>query len=177
MKRLNPSTNKEFKRGDTREDGFMFLTYLSKKKKNGFNSEIFVSPEVFKRTVEMQKQHSLNHNHKNFCNPDYRAKNMIQAAKTRAKKHGGQVTVTWQWVAEKIKQGKCELTGLPFDLSRESKLQKHPFAPSIDRIDNNNRNYEVGNVRIVLNSVNMAIGEHGLDHLLMITDAIKNRMR
>jgi hypothetical protein len=101
---------------------------------------------------------------------------MLQAAKTRSKKHGGKVTINWEWVYEKIKNGKCELTGLPFNMEREPNLQKHPFAPSIDRINNNNRNYEHGNVRIVLNSVNMAIGEHGLDHLLMITDEIKKRI-
>ena len=36
MKRLNPNTGKPFKRGDTREDGFIFNSYVHKPRKNGF---------------------------------------------------------------------------------------------------------------------------------------------
>ena len=39
MKRLNPKTGEPFKRGDTREDGYVFQTYTSKVKQNGFQAE------------------------------------------------------------------------------------------------------------------------------------------
>jgi len=55
--------------------------------------------------------------------------------------------------------GKCELTGIPFDLSpRES--SRNPFAPSLDRIDCK-RGYEQGNVRLVLAAVNYALSDWG----------------
>jgi len=177
MKRLNPNTNQPFKRGETRKDGYKFLSYhYNNLKKNGFYLESWVKPEVFERTTKQQKECSLIHNKKNQSNPVFRAKNMIQAAKTRCKKYGGEVTVTWDWVTEKIKHGKCELTDLPFDLSGVKKVGKNPYSPSIDRIDPNNKNYEIGNVRIILQSLNMALSNYGVKHLLFITDALRNKL-
>jgi len=49
MKRLNPNTGKPFKRGDTREDGYIFHTYQSKIKQDGFQVESWASPESFQR--------------------------------------------------------------------------------------------------------------------------------
>lgn len=177
MKRLNPNTNKFFKRGETRDDGYHFLSYHFKHlKKDGFYLESWVSPEVYKRTVKQQRECSIKHNNKNKSNPVFRAKGMVQAAKTRCKMYGGEVTVTWEWVAEKIKNGKCELTGLPFDLSGVKGHGKNPFSPSIDRINPNNKNYEIGNVRIILQSLNMALSNYGIEHLILITDAMKNKL-
>ena len=176
MKRLNPKTGKEFKRGDIREDGYCFLTYLFRVKKDGFYREAWTKPELFEKSKLQQKLGSVEHNKKNQANPDFRAKCMINAAKTRCKKYGGEVTVTWQWVSEKIKNGKCELTGLPFDLSSVKDGGKNPFSPSIDRINPKNKNYEVGNVRIILQSLNMALSNYGIEHLMFITDAMKLRL-
>jgi len=48
MKRLNPSTNKPFKQGDKREDGFRFSCYLlNKKDEKGYFLERWYSEEVF----------------------------------------------------------------------------------------------------------------------------------
>lgn len=44
MKRVNPDTNKEFKRGDVREDGYVFFNYTSKVKADGFFMERWLSP-------------------------------------------------------------------------------------------------------------------------------------
>ena len=46
MKRLNPTTNMPFKRGDTREDGFVFFNYTGKLKSNGYFQERWLSVEV-----------------------------------------------------------------------------------------------------------------------------------
>lgn len=46
MKRNNPATNQPFKRGDTREDGFVFFNYTGKLKSNGFYQERWLSVEV-----------------------------------------------------------------------------------------------------------------------------------
>jgi hypothetical protein len=49
MKRLNPETNQPFKRGDIREDGFVFDKYnlSAKVKKNGFYQENWLSKITF----------------------------------------------------------------------------------------------------------------------------------
>lgn len=46
MKRLNPNTNEPFKRGDVRQDGFVFFNYTAKLKSDGFFLERWLSPEV-----------------------------------------------------------------------------------------------------------------------------------
>jgi hypothetical protein len=45
MKRNNPATNQPFKRGDVREDGFVFYNYTNKLKSTGFFMERWLSPE------------------------------------------------------------------------------------------------------------------------------------
>lgn len=45
MKRNNPATNQPFKRGDVREDGFVFFNYTNKLKSTGFFMERWLSPE------------------------------------------------------------------------------------------------------------------------------------
>ena len=49
MKRINPSTGKTFKRGDTREDGFRFHHYRMDRPvlANGLFTESWYSPEAF----------------------------------------------------------------------------------------------------------------------------------
>ena len=177
MKRLNPNTNQPFKRGENRDDNYHFLSYHYKHlKKDGFYLESWVSPEVYKRTLKQQKECSIKHNAKNYSNPDFRAKGMLHAARTRCKKNGGKVTITWEWVAQKIKNGKCELTDLPFDLSGTKDGVKNAFSPSIDRINPKNKNYEIGNVRVILQSLNMALSNRGVEHLIFIVDAMKNKL-
>ena len=47
MKRLNPVTGKSFKRGETRDDGFIFIKYLTKRtiKKDGYFIESWQNPD------------------------------------------------------------------------------------------------------------------------------------
>lgn len=46
MKRLNPNTNEPFKRGDAREDGFVFFNYTTKIKADGYFLERWLRPDV-----------------------------------------------------------------------------------------------------------------------------------
>ena len=51
MKRINPATNKPFRRGDTREDGSIFTTYAKTKVlANGYFKESWLTPEAFERS-------------------------------------------------------------------------------------------------------------------------------
>lgn len=50
MKRINPKTNTIFKRGDMREDGYLFDKYqTSKLRKNGTFQESWLSPKAFEK--------------------------------------------------------------------------------------------------------------------------------
>lgn len=46
MKRTNQTTNELFKRGDIREDGFVFFAYTKVVKTNGFFKEIWLNPQA-----------------------------------------------------------------------------------------------------------------------------------
>lgn len=56
MKRLNPNTNKPFKRGDTREDGFVFFNYTGKLKSDGFFQERWLSIEVSEKIKRKDRE-------------------------------------------------------------------------------------------------------------------------
>ena len=93
----------------------------------------------------------------------YLATKMVQSAKCRCKKRNeGVVTITTKWVKSILVQGRCQVTGIPFqfqshEANKDKKLRfQNPYGPSLDRIDNFNRNYEEGNVRVVLFAVNCA---------------------
>lgn len=57
MKRVNKTTETAFKRGDIREDGFIFFAYTKVVKSNGFFKEIWLSPEKSDRIKRKDKEH------------------------------------------------------------------------------------------------------------------------
>lgn len=68
----------------------------------------------------------------------------------------------------KRSQGRCEVTGIPFDWGSD---MREPYAPSVDRIDPK-RGYSLDNCRMVCLSVNMAMNVWGEDVLLTIGQAM-----
>lgn len=58
--------------------------------------------------------------------------------------------------------GRCQLTGIPFQFTGDPRFHRNPFRPSVDRIDSS-RGYEIDNIRIVCTAVNTAMGEWGED--------------
>lgn len=81
------------------------------------------------------------------------ASGMLQSMKTRSKQKGFDWDDAW-WsldlIEEKIKNGKCEKTGILFELEKKEKHnEKRPFVPSIDRKDNT-KGYEPSNVQFVV---------------------------
>lgn len=100
--------------------------------------------------------------------PIGRARDLIRAAGQRS----DNVSITAEWVANKIEAGVCELTGLPFDLQPSEQYGRNPYAPSLDRKDSKNRNYDMENSRIVLWAVNSALSEFTGDTMLPILKAM-----
>ena len=89
-----------------------------------------------------------------------KAQKMLSKAKERSLKKNLNFSLSLDWLIHKIDTGVCELTKLPFTLSKTESLH-NPFGPSLDRIDNK-KGYTEDNVRIVLWCVNRSLGEDGL---------------
>jgi hypothetical protein len=88
-------------------------------------------------------------------NPKGKARNILGKMKHNSQKRGHGWSDDW-WSIEQIEDiivnGKCEQSGLPFQLRANTKEQKHkrnPFAPSPDRKDLT-KGYEPSNVQWVL---------------------------
>ena len=90
--------------------------------------------------------------------PNGRAYQLLQAARMRAKKRDEPMTLSVEWVLEKIANGHCEVSGMEFDMSRAG--TKNPYAPSIDRIDSN-KGYTPENCRVILWALNTAFSHWG----------------
>ena len=56
MKRLNPTTDRPFRRGEIRDDGFVFFAYTNKLKRNGQFVEIWLRPEASERALVNDSQ-------------------------------------------------------------------------------------------------------------------------
>lgn len=95
MRRLNPETGLSFKRGDKREDGFLFLNYLpSKVKQDGYCTEIWCNPERFEREVKAMAKRRLK------CE---RNRQFVTNAKT-AKRRAEKKQRTPVWVKDQYKE-------------------------------------------------------------------------
>ena len=57
MKRINPATKQPFKRGDIREDGYVFFSYSKIMRTDGTFKEIWLSPKVSDRIKTKDRTH------------------------------------------------------------------------------------------------------------------------
>ena len=56
--------------------------------------------------------------------------------------------------------GRCAVTGIPFDFSKSFESKRAPYQPSVDRIDNS-KGYSIDNIRLVCLAVNIAMADWG----------------
>lgn len=73
-------------------------------------------------------------------------------------------------------EGRCMVSGIPFDKRRNDTGIHRPFAPSLDRIDSA-LGYTANNVRLVCMIVNMALNDWGIEPLLRMARNITERER
>jgi len=94
-----------------------------------------------------------------------KARQLFNAAKTRAKNKNIHFNITIDWIFEKLKIGLCEYSGMKFsfDKTGEPKL----MSPSIDRI-NPSLGYTESNCRIVLYPLNLFKNRYNLTDLIII---------
>ena len=186
MKRLNPETGLPFKKGYLDKNGKVFWNYVISKpvKKNGHFAENWcLNLSQFKKQKEFSLKVSLKNQKDNkqkyieyrseiYSSVEGRAKILINSAKKR-----GTVSITKNWVIEKINNGFCELSGLPFDLSKNKKYFKNPYSPSLDKIDPKIKEYSESNTRVVLSCVNDALNQYGLEHFLKVAKAVIDKQK
>jgi hypothetical protein len=112
-------------------------------------------------------------NAKHQTTPKGRARKLISDANYRknGKRAYLEKTLIFEDILPVLEIGKCQLTGLPFDFSPSKISFRNLYAPSLDRIDSN-KGYSKDNVRIVLSSVNTALGEHTDEEMLPILEAM-----
>jgi len=89
-----------------------------------------------------------------------RAVYLLSGCRKRAKSKKLDCLLTKEWFEEKLKNGKCELSGIKFDLNTSRTSRSNPFAPSPDRIDIT-KGYTPENTRLVLNLINAALSDWG----------------
>ena len=140
VKRINPLTNCFFKRFD--QEGNKYFIQYDKfyRDSNGkYFKEIWTDYAGMKKYRENEKTTIR------------LANNLIRNARQRAYNSNAKFDLDRFYIQRKIETGFCEATGLPFELNAEIGSQ---FSPSIDRIDNNSRDYTKENTQVVLTSFN-----------------------
>lgn len=98
---------------------------------------------------------------------------MFKACKSNAKKRGIEFSLTLEDVEQMLlsSSGKCELTGIPFDLFKNPSARVRHWHPSIDRKDCS-KGYVTGNVRMIAVAVNVALSDFGEDVLTRIAKGL-----
>ena len=101
-----------------------------------------------------------------------RASRMVSRSRSFARRAGVEHTITVEWVVEKLTAGKCEATGLPFDLEPNTMpCRSNPFQPSLDRIIAGG-GYTPENVRVTVFIFNVARSDFGDAPLLTMARAL-----
>lgn len=96
--------------------------------------------------------------HKENTDTWVRAGRMLIWIRKRAAEKQYEFDLTREWIEQRLVRGTCEVTGLTFDLGRDTAQRFNPWCPSIDRIDSS-KGYTQGNCRAVVWIYNMAKSE------------------
>lgn len=100
-------------------------------------------------------------------------------AQARAKEHSLDFDLSKEFISQlyEIQDKKCVMTGLEFQLERQSGYKKRrPFAPSLDRIDCT-KGYTKNNIRIVCSIVNIALSDFGDQVFDIMCEAYVNKKK
>jgi hypothetical protein len=112
------------------------------------------SKEYYRKNKEKMDRKASDY----LTTPRGRAVQLVSTARARAKKHNMEFNLTIEHIFEILEIGRCQKSGLPFDLKRAEQTHRNGFAPSLDRTVNH-RGYTMDNVAVVLNMYNSGKGE------------------
>ena len=117
---------------------------------------------------DVRREYSRRSRHRLRNNPFYRAGRLVADARMRAKQRNLPCDITTENIAERIQRGKCEVTGVPFELSR---IPQRAWCPSLDRI-NPVLGYTQDNIQVVAWIYNAAKGVHGHAEVIKLAEAL-----
>ena len=103
----------------------------------------------------------------------YKAERLLYYSRVRSKQKSIDNDLDKNWVLDRIIAG-CVKTGLPFIF--DSKRLRHPFSPSIDRIDNN-KGYIKTNCQLVYWAYNTTKAEFMDDDIYVMAKAYLNKKK
>lgn len=108
--------------------------------------------------------------------PKGRAGVMVSHARGRARKKGLEFNLTSEWLSSHLEPGRCEVTGIPFDLraTQNGGGPGQPFTPSLDRIDPA-KGYTPDNVQVVVWIYNAAKGIGTHEEVLVLVRALSHQ--
>lgn len=132
---INPQTSKPFQYGDV-YNGIFFRGYS-------------LMYPIFVKNLRKDDEYRIG----NSRTLDGVIQKLHNAAKERSKKHKSVCTITRKWIKVNIEKGFILNNKKIIDYSLEP---NHPFTPSIDRIDSENRNYTEENCQILPTLLNIA---------------------
>lgn len=91
------------------------------------------------------------------------------------RRRGRTCTITVDWICERIERGHCEVTGIPFDLSRVPS-GRNPFTPSLDqKIPGGG--YTPENTQVVVWIYNAAKGTWSHADVMKLVEALNDTHR
>lgn len=113
-----------------------------------------------------------------LANPiKYRARTLTSGAQQRAKNVGNEFNLTKEWVEQKLRDGKCEITGIDFFIkpysSKSEYKRVHPHSPSLDQIDPG-KGYTLDNVQVVCDQVNKFKGDRHVTSMVKVAKEFLN---
>ena len=153
MKRNNPDTGKPFKRGDKREDGFIFKEYyLGKIKQDGYFKEKWYSPESYFKICVGNK---------------FRDSKRNRGRQPGFDKHENDLSTDYL-ISIFPKDKRCPVFGFTMEFGGHNNN-----SPSLDRI-NPNKGYTKDNVLWISYLANKMKSNLSLDELIMIKNWAKD---
>ena len=149
-----------------RKDGYRYpycITCTREKARNSHNSEEGQIRRKLRydriKDTDSYKETQKKSSQKHYNSLEGRAKTLLKTTKRNGENFKGQESdIDLEFILLKLEEGKCEVTGIPFNFQNTFGTMKNPLAPSIDRIDGN-IGYLKSNTRLVIWQYNLMKGE------------------
>ena len=97
----------------------------------------------------------------------------LRRARARRSKRAGTFDLDYAYVVRLLREqnGRCAVSGVPFDLAYSGDSRVNPYQPSLDRIDPR-KGYLRGNVRLTLYAVNIALNDMPMSDYVDVCRAV-----
>lgn len=105
--------------------------------------------------------------------PQGRAGSLWRSARKRTKKTGLPLTITKEWIIERLERGVSELTGMPFVLEPHDWYYTHPAAPSLDQKEAG-KGYTPENTMLTCTAENQLMNQYSIEIVRVYCQAFLN---